>query len=622
MPAPARKKITPPPAPEGLFASPEKRNLIVCLLIVVATLALYNPVNRHPFVNYDDPGYVTDNLHVREGFGWNTIAWAFTTTEQANWHPLTWISHALDYSLFHLNPAGHHFINVMIHALNAALLFWLLMRGTKRFGASLLVALLFALHPINVESVAWIAERKNLLSTFFFFLALAAYGWYALAPGVRRFLAVAVLFALSLMAKPMMVTFPFLLLLVDYWPLGRAGGSPESTLNLPQSPWSKLALEKLPLLGLSIASSIITLVAQRAGGATRSTLQFSLGVRMENAIVAYAMYLWKTIWPARLAPMYPHPGDGLPAWQVAAALLVLAGISCLVILFRGKRYLWVGWLWFLGTLVPMIGLVQVGDQAMADRYAYVPLIGIFLMAAWSLADWACARNLGIAPRAAVIAIVSLALAGATYRQLGFWASNVELWTRTLAVTQNNFIAEDNLGGAFLLEGKPDEAHTHFAEAARINPRDPMSRSNLGAYLQEHNQLREAVEQYEETIRLTTDPGLLASTYANLGGAYRDLGDDEKAKQSYDEALRMNPNQFNAHLGLGRLLEKEGKLSAAIAEYSRSIAIAPTESGYLRLGHALEQAGRGPEALAAYQGALKISPESSEAADAVRRLEKR
>jgi Tfp pilus assembly protein PilF len=342
-------------------------------------------------------------------------------------------------------------------------------------------------------------------------------------------------------------------------------------------------------------------------------------VRVENALVAYAMYLWKMLWPARLAPMYPHPGDSLAAWQVILSLLVLAGISAIVFVFHEKRYLLVGWLWFLGTLVPVIGLVQVGDQAMADRYAYVPLIGIFVMLAFGLADLGSSWKIGTIPRAIVAACILLALSFATYRQLGYWSSNLDLWTHTLAITQHNFIAENNMGGALLLLDRPEEAHMHFVAASAINPRDPMSRSNLGAYLQEHNQLREAVEQYETTIRLTSDPALLASTYANLGGAYRDLGDDAKAHVSYDQALRLNPNQFNAHLGLGRLLEKEGKLDDAIANYSRSVAIVPTESGYLRLGHALEQAGRRQEALAGYQEALKISPESSEAQQGVDRL---
>jgi Flp pilus assembly protein TadD len=409
------------------------------------------------------------------------------------------------------------------------------------------------------------------------------------------------------------------LLLVDFWPLGRVDGSPKLQLDVQQSTWGKLVAGKIPLLALSIASSIVTMIAQQSGGATRSVLQFSLGVRIENAVVAYAIYLWKMVWPTRLAPMYPHPGDGLATWQVLLSLAVLVGISVVVFMFRRHRYLLVGWLWFLGTLVPVIGLVQVGDQAMADRYAYVPLIGIFVMIAFALADVACAREIGIAPRAVVIAVVLLGLSALTYRQLGYWGNNQELWAHTLAVTHKNFIAENNMAGALLLDGKTDEAHAHFAAAAQINPRDPMSRFNLAAYSQEHNQLREAIDQYETTIRLTSDPALLASVYANLGAAYRDLGDDEKAQQSYDEALRRNPDQFNAYLGLGRLLEKEGKLNDAITNYSRSVDIRPSEQGYLGLGHALEQAGRRQEALAAYREVLKIAPDSGEAQAGVDRL---
>src|SRR5450755_3529933 len=369
-----------------MFGSPEKRNPIVCLLLAVVTLALYNPVNRHPFVNYDDDRYVINNPHVRQGLTADTITWALTSTEQANWHPLTWMSHALDCSLFRLNPAGHHLTSILLHAVNVILLFLLLMWATNRLGPSLFVAALFALHPINVESVAWVAERKNVLCTFFFFAALIAYCWYARKPDWRRYLAFAGLFALGLMSKPMVITLPFVLLVMDYWPLNRIQGSPSGKLGIPQAPLSKLVIEKLPLLALSAASAVITMQAQRAGGAVRSSAQFSLGVRLENAVVAYATYLWKMIWPAHLAPLYPHPGDSLAVWQVAISAMVLLVVTGVVMRFRSRRYLLTGWLWFLGTLVPVIGLVQVGDQAMADRYAYIPLIGSFVMIAWGAAD--------------------------------------------------------------------------------------------------------------------------------------------------------------------------------------------------------------------------------------------
>ncbi len=585
-------------------------------MLVVATLALYNPVNRHPFVNYDDDRYVTENPHVHNGLNWETITWAFTATEQGNWHPLTWLSHTLDYQLFRQNPTGHHFTSLLIHAANAVLLFLLLMYATGRLGPSLLVAALFALHPINVESVAWVAERKNVLCTFFFFAALIAYCWYARKPDWRRYLAFAGLFALGLMSKPMVITLPFVLVLMDYWPLNRTQGSPKSELPVPQAPLSKLLLEKLPLLALAAASAAITIEAQRAGGAMRSSAQFSLGVRLENAVVAYAAYLWKMIWPSHLAPLYPHPGDSLALWQVTISALVLLAVTAVAIRFRSQRYLLTGWLWFLGTLVPVIGLVQVGDQAMADRYAYLPLVGIFVMIAWAAADLADSHRIGFAGCLIPAACVLLALSFVTNRQLGYWSSNYDLWSHALAVTDRNFVAQDNLGGALLMLGKPDDAYSHFQAAAEINPRDPMSHSNLGAYLQEHGKVPEAMEQYDRTISLTTDAGLLAATYANLGAAYRKLGEDEKARDSYEHALRLNPNQANAYLGLGQLLEKQNQLDDAIRNYSKSVELRPTGTGFLLLGHALESANRRPEALAAYQAALKLSPDMPEAQHAV------
>ena len=587
---------------------------MVCLLLAAITLAIYNPVTHHPFVNYDDDRYVTENPHVRQGLTVETFTWALTSTEQANWHPLTWMSHALDCSLFRLNPAGHHFTSVLLHAVNVVLLYLLLMWATGRFGPSLFVAMLFALHPINVESVAWVAERKNVLCTTFFFLTLWAYGWYARKPDWKRYLAVAGLFAAGLASKPMVITLPLVLLVLDYWPLNRVMGvgssemdhSRNSALSLPQFSWPRLILEKLPLLLLSFASAVITMLAQQAGGAMRSTTQFSFGVRVANAIYAYAMYLWKMVWPAHLAPLYPHPGDALASWRIIVAALILIAITALVWRFRVRRYLLTGWLWFLGTLVPVIGLVQVGDAAMADRYAYIPLIGVFVMLSFGLADLAAQKKLGVAPAlAGVVLLVVLAMT--TLRQIGYWQSNVDLWTHALAVTQNNFIAEDNLGGALILEGREEEAHPHFEAAARINPRDPMSRSNLGTYFQTHGQLREAVTQYEAAVSLTSDPGLLAQTYANLGAAERALGEDDEARKNFDEALRLNPNQFNAWLGMALLARKQGKLDEAISDLSRSIELRPTAEAYLELGRTFAQSGRIPEARDAYRQALQIDP---------------
>ncbi len=601
-------------AASGLFASPGKRNAVLSLLLAVATLVLYNSVNQHPFINYDDDRYVTENPHVRAGLSAETVSWAFTSTEQANWHPLTWLSHALDCQLFRLNASGHHLTSLLIHVVNAVLLFLLLAYATGRAGPSLFVAALFALHPINVESVAWVAERKNVLCTLFFLVTIGAYGRYARKPEWKRYLPVAILFACGLMAKPMVITLPFVLLLLDYWPLGRAKGSPVG-IGVPQASWGKLIWEKVPLLALSGASAVITMTVQRAGGSIRSATQFSLGVRLENALVAYGMYLWKAIWPLRLAPFYPHSGDSLAAWKLAASAVLLVAVTTLALRSRSKPYLLVGWLFFLGTLVPTIGLVQVGDQAMADRYAYIPLIGVFVMIVWAASDLARGAKIPLAARVLAAACVLLALATVTYRQIGYWKSSYDLWSHTLAVTGKNFVAENNLGGALLMEGKPDAAYLHFESAARINPQDPMSHANMGAYLQEHGRVQEALAQYDATIRLTSDRGLLASAYANQGTAYRELGDFAKARDSYDHALHENTNQFNAYLGLGRLLEQEGNLEEAITNYTRSVELRPTDEGYIFLGHALEKANRLPEALAAYREALKISPDSADAQQA-------
>jgi len=602
------------------FASPEKRNPVVCQLLAVVVLALYNPVNRHPFVNYDDDRYVTENSHVRQGLTADTFVWALTSTEVANWHPLTWMSHALDYSLFRLNPAGHHFTSVLLHTANVILLFLLLAWTTGRTGPSLFVAALFAVHPMNVESVAWIAERKNVLCTLFFFLALWAFGWYVRRPNWKRYLAVAALFVAALAAKAMVITFPFVLLLLDYWPLDRVAARDRDSGEIPTFSWSRLVLEKLPLLALSAVSAVVAMRAQQASGAVRSTTQFSFAVRLADAIYAYAMYLWKMVWPARLAPLYPHPGDSLAAWQVATAGLILIAITAFVLRFRNHRYLLVGWLWFLGTLVPVIGFVQIGDAAMADRYAYIPLIGIFVMIAFGIADWAEQRKPGLWPAVPALAVI-LALALATHRQIGYWQNSYDLWSHALAVTRNNFIAEDNLGGALILEGKEDEAHLHFAAAARINPRDPMSRGNLGTYFQTHNQMREAVEEYQAAIALTSDTGLLAQTYANLGAAQRALGEDDEARKNLQQSLRLNPNQFNAWLGLGLLAQKQARAEEAIIDISRSLELQPTAQGYYELGQTFAQTGRIADALDAYQQALKLSPgfaQAQQAADALRR----
>ena len=597
----------------GPFSSPEKRTVILALLLILATLALYNPASRHPFVNFDDDGYVTNNSHVRAGLSWGTVKWALTTTELANWHPLTWLSHVLDFQLFGLNPAGHHDTNILLHAANVALLFLLLQWTTGFTWRSLMVAALFALHPINVESVAWISERKNLLSMLFFLLALWAYAWYARNPGVRRYAIVVFCFGLGLMAKPQIITLPFVLLLWDYWPLRRMfPGQRDLASRHAARPFSALVLEKIPLLVLAAVSAIITMEAQQAGGALRSALEVSFAARLENAAVAYARYFGKAFWPARLAPLYPLHASSPPGWQVAAASLFLLAVTVAVVMARKQRYLMVGWFWFLGTLVPMIGLVQVGEAAMADRYAYLPFLGLFFMVCWGVAEWAA--QLKISPHwLAIPGLAALgALAGMVHFQLGYWSDNVTLWSHTIEITRANFVAQDNLGGALLLRGNLDEAMPHFRTASQINPRDPLSTINIASYELQKGHLKSAIELCNRVLQITSNAGLRSNALSGLGSAYRQQGKLGEAEQSYEDALKLFPGNARAWVGLGLLSQKTGDFTQAANRFSHAVEIEPTDIGYLLLAKALEGTGRSVEAQDAAQAAQQISRDLSAA----------
>jgi hypothetical protein len=536
-----------PPGP-GLFQALEKRTWLLGLLLAVATVALYYPVSGHPFVNYDDNVYVTDNAQVKSGLTWDTLQWAFTTSEAGNWHPVTWLSHAFDYQLFQADPAGHHNTNLLLHVLNVLLLFWVLQQATGSTGRSWMVAALFALHPINVESVAWISERKNLLSMLFFLLALGAYRWYVRGPRTTRYVVVAACFALGLMAKPQVITLSFVLLLWDYWPLRRmATADKHSAFDtpvdaaLPQRSFSWLVGEKLPLVALCAASAFITMRGQQAAGAMHTVKNsFSLSIRLGNAIVCYARYLGKAFWPSRLALVYPHPGTSLKTWEILAALVFLLAVTALVLRERRRRYLLVGWLWFLGTMVPMIGLVQVGEQAMADRYAYLPFIGLFIMVCWGLADWAEQEHFSAALLAGVSVVVLVALSVVAYRQLGYWSDNVILWTHIVAVTPPNYIAQDDLGGALLNDGKLEEAMKHFHMAAEIYPLDPFSNLNLAIYAQQQDDPQQAIERSKIVLNRTPSPRLKAKAYTTMGLAYRELGDAAKSQECFEAAQREHP----------------------------------------------------------------------------------
>jgi tetratricopeptide (TPR) repeat protein len=581
--------------------------LLYLLALVLATLLAYYPAKGYAFLNFDDDTYVTGNSHVQDGISPATVAWAFTTYSASNWHPVTWLSHALDFDLFGLDPAGPHTVNILLHIANVLLLFWLLERATGMAGRSACVAGLFALHPINVETVAWVAERKNLLSMLFLLLALAAYRWYAAQPRAGRYLLVCLLFALGLMAKPQVITLPFLLLLWDYWPLQRISLSPQSdcarapTLYPPRS-FRELVVEKLPLFAISAASALITLRAQQAGHAVQSLAKYPFSLRLENAIISYARYLAKAVWPSPLAVLYPSPRTAPPVWQLLTAAAVFLAITGLVVVGRKYRYLTVGWLWFLGTLVPMIGLVQVGLQAMADRYGYLSFIGLFVMLCWALADFAEARHISLVwARGASVALL-LILAVVTHRQLGYWSDSVNLWSHAAQSITGNHIAEYNLGMAFVERQDMDQAMVHFRRALAIDPRDGLGYLAVAGYEEQNHHWPEAIAAYKAGISNVDEVGVLARAYSNLGYVYQNSGDQAGARNSFERAVQLDPDTHMAWIGLGFLAQNSGDFTNAIQLYRRANQIQPTSLGYLLLARALHRSGRSAEAEVALQTA--------------------
>jgi len=527
------------PPPIVMSVSSEKRIVIYSLLLVAVTLAFYNPIVGNQFTDFDDSVYILKNAQVQSGLTWDTVKWSFTTFHAGYWHPVTWLSHALDCQIFRLNPAGHHYMNLLLHAANAVLLFLLLWRATGLTWPSLLVSALFALHPVNVESVAWVAERKNVLSMLFFLLALHAYDRYARTGRRSWYGWVILLFAVGLMAKPQIVTLPFVLLLWDYWPLqcmfaGSAAGSPgDSIATVTPRSLGFLVWEKWPLFILAAADSVITVIAQRAGAAVRTAAEVSVWARCANVFVSYVRYLGEMFWPSRLAPMYPHPGNSLPGSEVVAAVALLLLISALVWACRDRRYLMVGWFWFLGTLVPMIGIITVGEQAMADRFAYIPCIGLFIavvwtlnawtLNAWSLKEWTPSapvsgyrmRRMGIG----VIAVLAVfALGCLTYRQLGYWRNDETLWRYTLSVTDRNYMAHDNLAIALAKQGRSDEAVVEFRAANALHQYPPVQVLELAWYELQVGHPQEAVEECDSVLRRSTDPQIQAAARNELGQA--------------------------------------------------------------------------------------------------------
>ena len=539
---------------------------------------------------------MTENAVVSSGFTRAGLAWAFTTGTDANWFPLTWLSHMLDVQLFGLNASGHHVTSVLLHALSTALLFLVLHQMTGMMWKSAFVAAMFALHPLHVESVAWVAERKDVLSTVFWMLTMLAYVRYTREPKVGRFILVAALFALGLMSKPMLVTLPFVLLLIDFWPLRRLGS---------RSP-GQLLVEKIPLIALAVASSITTFLVQRKGGAVGSLEAFPLALRVGNGLVSYLAYIRKTIWPSDLAAFYPYRLDvSAPAALVAAGVLV--GISILAVrLARKHPYLPVGWFWYVGTLVPVIGLIQVGNQAMADRYSYVPLIGLFIIAAWGF-DYLAGRwklHRLILPGLAIAAILGAAVI--SRNQVRHWRNSAQLWTHALEVTSENFVAHNNLGLALAGEGKAEEAISHYNEALRIRPSYATARTNLGAALAKQGKLDEAISNYQEVLRSKPD---LAEAHMDLGAALAGQGKIDEAIGHYRDAVRLKPGFAEAYANLGLAFANQGQFDAAIAEYRKAIQLKPSfAEAHNNLGFALASQGKFAESVDHYSESIRYKPD--------------
>jgi tetratricopeptide (TPR) repeat protein len=653
----SRSAKTNEPAPANSSATDGwRRDMPVVGFLVFAILLVFWPLTRAEFINYDDPDYVTANLHVLQGLSPQSVAWAFRSLF-IYWQPLTWLSYMLDYEVYGLKASGFHLTNVLLHMANSLVLFLALRRLTGARWRSLFAATLFALHPLHVETVAWISERKGLLSTLFWFLALWAYARYAERPGLTRYLVVVVCFALGLMTKSMLVTLPCLLLLLDFWPLRRGRSSPTSGMNppdengrwdhrFPRKPVGVLLLEKVPLLALSAASSVLSVLAQKKADTMPTLAAFSVADRLANAVLGYAKYLAKTLWPVDLLVFYQRPIPWVP-WQVAAAaVVVLAGCVAAAFLARRRPYVFVGWFWFVGTLVPVIGLLQAGDQAIADRYTYVPLIGLFVLVVWGAAEFARGNPLRKTVVAGLGVAAVLACVNLTARQAQRWQSTrtlfehalrvdgdnaqvcavvgslragegrydeaVRLFEHALRITPTQSDAHVQWGLALEQQGKLDEAISHYAEAVRIKPGYAEAHLSLGLALIRQRRFDEAIQHCLQALRLNPES---AAAHNNLALALQAQGRLDEAIAHYFEALRLNPELVETHSNLALALHTRGRLTEAIGHYTEALRRRPESAGvHLNLGGALMGVGRTDEAVEQYREALRLSPDLTDALD--------
>jgi protein O-mannosyl-transferase len=624
------------PAQQRNGINRQSQFLLISLVLILCTITVYWPLKDHEFISFDDVDYVTDNPHVQQGLNSDSIRWAFTSFHTCNWHPLTWVSHMLDIQFFGLNPAAHHLVNLFFHVMSSLLLFMILDRMTRNVWRSAMVAFLFSLHPLHIESVAWVAERKDVLSAFFWMLTMGAYAFYVEKPTAGRYLAALLFFALGLLSKPMLVTLPFVLLLLDYWPLKRFQPAEThvdtnrhslsiknktrkdaaaiiSRSHPPVFPflWSgmpPLVKEKIPFFLLSVLSSAVTIYAQQS--AMSSLHQIPFPVRIGNAVVAYASYVAKMIWPQNLAVIYPHPAV-LEPWPILLAAFLLLAIT-IPILWKGRLfpYLPVGWFWYLGTLVPVIGLVQVGYQSMADRYTYIPLIGLFIMVSWGFPE--VLKNVryqkSILAASSTLVILSLMLVSA--KQVSYWKNSISLFEHCLQVTSNNGLAHDALGTALATIGKTEEAVVHFREALKIDPDDSMVQTNLGAKLAMLGKREEALVHFQEALKL--DPrNTLAMV--NMGIVLAKQGRTEEALEYFQNALRIRPDYADAHYQTGTVLTQMGRAAEAVPHFMEALKVNPKDSRiHVNLGYALAMQGKREEAIEALKRAIALSPDFAHA----------
>ena len=592
------------------------RSLVVLWLVGAALAALvvavFFQLRTAGFINLDDPGYVETNAFVNTGLSWANLTWAWTTGHAANWHPLTWMSHMLDADLFGLWAGGHHLVSVGLHAVNTILLFVLLWRTTGAVGRSAFVAALFGVHPMHVESVAWVSERKDVLSTLFWLLTMLAYAGWVRRPVWTRYLLVCVCLAVGLTSKPMLVSLPIVLVLFDVWPLGRWSGDWRGLIALIR--------EKVPLIALAVASSVITVLVQRQGGAMTGLGLLPLSTRLENAAVAYGRYVGKLFWPTNMAVFYPY-SEHLPLWLVlsCAAGLVLATFLAWRSLKRGSP-IGMGWFWFAITLVPVIGVVQVGTQAIADRYTYVPYVGLFIAIAWGVPALVSAPFVSkrvVMPAVAVALVTACALLARA--QTGVWQSNASLWSHALAVTSDNYIAMNEVGMALGRQGRYDEALAHFEASSRAKPEYVEVRNNLGIEYMRRGRAADAIGQYSVAVRLM--PTFVEARH-NLAQALVAVGKADEAVQQYREVIRLKPDYAQAHADLGFVLAARNDVTEAISHFETAVRLQPDdERGHLFLALALAGTGRFEEAMVHAKEALRVNPSSPGARDAIARLQK-